>query len=325
MSEPVIEVSDLTKVYRTPFQRRRVQAVRGASFRVERGQVFGFLGPNGAGKTTTIRILMGLIYATTGSAKLFGKEVPARSARARLGFLPEAPYFYDYLTVSELVDLAGRLFGMPRAARRKRTDELIELVGLQHARSTPLKKYSKGMLQRAGIAQALVNDPELVVLDEPMSGLDPMGRKEVRDIIVRLHDEGKTVCFSSHILADVEMICDHVAIIIDGKVRDSGALSQLIDAHANHVEVALRLADVSEDGIRMLAAEALASRLRGSELTVRLAPDTDLNAYVVRAASAGARLISVVPHHETLEELFIRRAGSVRTPDSEVSVAETSP
>jgi len=206
LSDPAIVVRDLRKTFRTPFRRKKVEALRGVTFTVERGQIFGFVGPNGAGKTTTIRTLMGLIKPTAGSVSILGEPIPSRAARRRVGFLPEAPYFYDYLTVGELLDLAGRLFGMPAAARKRRADELIEKVGLGRARAQSLKKFSKGMLQRAGLAQALMNDPEVVVLDEPMSGLDPIGRKEVRDLILELRDQGKTVFFSTHILTDVEAI-----------------------------------------------------------------------------------------------------------------------
>ena len=174
--DPAIDVKDLRKVYRTPLRRKKVEALRGVSFTVERGHIFGFIGPNGAGKTTTIRTLMGLIKPTSGSAKLLGHAIPSRAARFKVGFLPETPYFYDYLDVGELLDLAGRLFSLPSQVRKKRADELIEKVGLGRARSQNLKSFSKGMLQRAGLAQALMNDPELVVLDEPMSGLDPIGR-----------------------------------------------------------------------------------------------------------------------------------------------------
>jgi ABC-2 type transport system ATP-binding protein len=217
----VITVTDLAKTYRTPFRRRRVDALKGVSFTVARGEVFGFLGPNGAGKTTTIRCLMGLCAITGGKAEILGAPVPSRAARQRMGFLPEQPYFYDYLTVSELLDLGGRLAGMAAADRRARADKLIVRVGLDHARGLALKKFSKGMLQRAGLALALINDPELVVLDEPMSGLDPIGRKEVRDLILEERDAGKTVFFSSHILSDVESLCDRVAICVGGKIRTS--------------------------------------------------------------------------------------------------------
>ena len=218
----VIAVEKLSKEFKTGVRLKRVRAVVDATFEVRPGEVFGFVGPNGAGKTTTIRTLMGLIRPSSGRCLVFGQPVPSRQARARLGFLPETPYFYDYLTVGELLDLAGRLFGLPHGVRKKRADELIEKVGLTRARTQPLKKFSKGMLQRAGLAQALMNDPELVVLDEPMSGLDPIGRKEVRDLILELRDQGKTVFFSTHILSDVEAITDRVAIIVKGELREHG-------------------------------------------------------------------------------------------------------
>jgi len=303
----VLEVENLTKIYRTPLRLRKVKALSNVTFSVDKGEVFGFLGPNGAGKTTTIRVLMGLISPTAGEARIFGERIPNRRARARLGFVPEAPYFYDYLTVSELLDLAGRLCGVDRATRSKRADELIELVGLTHARNTRLKKYSKGMLQRAGIAQALINDPELVVFDEPMSGLDPVGRKEMRDIIMSLGDQGKTVFFSTHILADVELICDTVAFIIGGELKEKGALSDLIRTEQG-TEVSLRLSsDVTESAIAELVSVAAKSRHGEHELAVALPSQVDVDAYLAKAAAAGAKVISVAPRHETLEELFIRR------------------
>ncbi|MBA3539328.1 MAG: ABC transporter ATP-binding protein, partial [Deltaproteobacteria bacterium] len=237
-----IEVADLRKTYRTPFRRRKVEALRGVTFAVPRGQIFGFGGPNGAGKTTTIRTLMGLIRPTSGHAKLLGHALPSRAARFRVGFLPESPYFYDYLTVPELLDLAGRLFGIPAAVRRKRADELIERVGLGRARTQNLKKFSKGMLQRAGLAQALMNDPELVVLDEPMSGLDPIGRKEIRDLILELRDQGKTVFFSTHILSDVEAITDQVAIVARGQLVAQGSPAELVKRAVLGVDVIVRMA-----------------------------------------------------------------------------------
>jgi ABC-type multidrug transport system ATPase subunit/ABC-type transport system involved in multi-copper enzyme maturation permease subunit len=220
----VITVTDLAKTYRTPFRRRRVDALRGVSFAVARGEVFGFLGPNGAGKTTTIRCLMGLCAITAGKAEILGAPVPSRAARQRMGFLPEQPYFYDYLTVSELLDLGGRLFGLDRSrapAPRRSADRPGR--PRSRGRGLPLKKYSKGMLQRAGLALALINDPELVILDEPMSGLDPVGRKEVRDLILEERDAGKTVFFSSHILSDVESLCDRVAICVGGQDQATSA------------------------------------------------------------------------------------------------------
>ncbi|MDQ3301344.1 MAG: ABC transporter ATP-binding protein [Myxococcota bacterium] len=311
MSEPAIVVRDLRKTYRTPFRRKKVEALSGVTFTVERGQIFGFVGPNGAGKTTTIRTLMGLIRPTAGSAAILGHAIPSRDARRRVGFLPEAPYFYDYLTVGELLDLAGRLFGMSAAARTKRANELIEKVGLDRARSQSLKKFSKGMLQRAGLAQALMNDPEVVVLDEPMSGLDPIGRKEVRDLILELRDQGKTVFFSTHILSDVEAITDEVAIIARGQLQAQGSPAELVQKTLRGVEVTVRLAaDVATAEL-----ETGAERVRrvGTELAVVLPADTDVDAWIARAHTAGAKIISVSPRHETLEDLFLREVANADT------------
>jgi ABC-2 type transport system ATP-binding protein len=307
-ADSILQVSDLRKVYHTPLSRRRVVALDGISFSVERGEVFGFVGPNGAGKTTTIRILMGLIRPSGGSASLFGHPVPSRQARARIGFLPEAPYFYEYLTVGELLDLVGRLFGMDRGARRRRADELIELVGLERARKQALKSYSKGMLQRAGIAQSLMSDPELVVLDEPTSGLDPLGRREVREIVLRLHAEGKTVFFSSHILADVEAIADRVAIIAGGKLHEVGRVSELVDGSLVSTAVHLRLP--ADAGAAAAALEPRCRRFdqRADELELELDPAADVDQILAEARALGARVVSVTPRHESLEDLFVRRA-----------------
>ncbi len=237
MAEPVIAVEELRKTFAFGFFRRKVQAVRGISFSVERGEIFGFLGPNGAGKTTTIKMLMGLIFPTGGKLNLLGRPVPDVGAKRRLGFLPESPYFYDYLSGRELLDLAGRLFDLQSVERRRRAEALLARVGLADAAALPLRKYSKGMLQRLGLAQALVNDPELVVLDEPMSGLDPIGRKEIRDLIAQLRSDGKTVFFSTHILSDVEMLCDRCAILVRGQLRDVGPLDRLLSPKLLHTEV----------------------------------------------------------------------------------------
>jgi ABC-2 type transport system ATP-binding protein len=313
LSDPVIEVTDLRKTYRTPFVRRKVEALRGVTFTVERGQIFGFVGPNGAGKTTTIRTLMGLIRATGGSAKLLGKPIPSRAARARVGFLPEAPYFYDYLTIGELLDLAGRLFGVGAAERKKRAEALIERVGLSRARSQSLKKFSKGMLQRAGLAQALMNDPELVVLDEPMSGLDPIGRKEVRDLIVELRDQGKTVFFSTHILSDVEAITDHVAIVARGTLQTHGSPAELVAKTIQGVDVTVRFPAGEDPGELLDGASKI--RRSGDELSLVLPASADVDAWLSRAHAAGAKVIQVSPRHETLEDLFLR----------EVAAADASP
>jgi ABC-2 type transport system ATP-binding protein len=300
---PVIEVVDLAKTYRTPFRRRKVEALRGVTFRVERGEIFGFLGPNGAGKTTTIRVLMGLIAATGGTASIFGERVPSRAARQRLGFLPEQPYFYDYLTVAELCDLAGRLFNIDAATRKKRADALIERVGLGGARNQNLKKFSKGMMQRAGLAQALMNEPDLVVLDEPMSGLDPIGRKEVRDLILELRTQGKTVFFSTHILGDVEALADRVAIVAKGRIRAAGAPRELVSKVVRGVDVTLRAPD---DASALDALELGAAKRTGDDVSFALPGDADVDGVLARARDLGAKVVSVVPRHETLEDLFMR-------------------
>src|SRR5687768_2488365 len=241
MSDVVLRADRLCKTFRLGFMRRRVEAVREVSFEVRRGEVFGFLGPNGAGKTTTLKMLMGLIFPSAGRAEVLGLPVPSLAAKRRLGYLPETPYFYDYLTADEFLDLVGALSDVPRSLRRERAAKLIERVGLGQARGRPLRKYSKGMLQRVGIAQALMGDPELVVLDEPMTGLDPLGRKEIRDLILELRDEGRTVFYSTHILPDVEMTCDRVAMVFAGRTRSVGPLTELLSARLLSTEVGLRL------------------------------------------------------------------------------------
>jgi ABC-2 type transport system ATP-binding protein len=308
LADLAIDVHDLRKTYRTPFARKRVDALRGVTFSVERGHIFGFVGPNGAGKTTTIRTLMGLIRPTSGSAQLLGHPLGSRAARARIGFLPESPYFYDYLTVGELCDLAGRLFGLAPAVRKQRADELIAKVGLERARGQSLKKFSKGMLQRAGLAQALMNEPELVVLDEPMSGLDPIGRKEVRDLILELRDRGVTVFFSTHILSDVEAITDRVAIVARGELQAIGTPAELVSRSVQGVDVTVRLAArVGPDRDAALTTGATRVRRVGDELSLTLAADADVDAWIARAHAAGAKVMAIAPRHETLEELFVRR------------------
>lgn len=302
-----IEVSGLSKTYRKGFQRRRVEAVKNIRFDVEAGEAFGFLGPNGAGKTTTIRILMGLISATAGEAKLLGHTLPSREARSKLGFLPEAPYFYDYLTTAELLDFTGRLFGMSKAKRSKKADELIEIVGLKHASNAALKSYSKGMMQRAGIAQALMNDPDLVVFDEPMSGLDPIGRKEVRDIILSLKEAGKTVFFSSHILADVESVADRIAIIVKGEIHKTGRLRDIVSGVVG-TEVVFQIGDAKANTMESFEQEASKLRRHGDEVTALLAKAGDVDDFVRMGHGLGAKLVAVTPIHETLEDVFIRAA-----------------
>ncbi len=224
----VFEVDNLSKIFRLGFFRKRIDAVRQVSFAVAPGEIFGLLGPNGAGKTTLIKTAMGLIQPSEGGVRLFGENSRRHRVRRRLGYLPENPYFHEYLTPGELLDFFGQLYGMPRARVRKRRDELIDLVGLADAAKRPLRKFSKGMLQRIGLAQALLAEPELLVLDEPMSGLDPIGRKFFVDLIAELNRGGTTILFSSHILSDVERLCNRVVILNEGRIAAQGQLDELL-------------------------------------------------------------------------------------------------
>ncbi|UVT17783.1 MAG: ABC transporter ATP-binding protein [Nitrospira sp.] len=318
VAHPVVQVQSLCKIFKVGFWGRRVTAVNGLSFEVQRGEVFGFLGPNGAGKTTTIKMLMGLIYPSEGSARLFGKPIGDPAAKTKVGFLPESPYFYDYLTGREFLRFYGHLFGLQGSALGKRIDELLELVGMRHARDLQLRKFSKGMLQRVGIAQALINDPELVILDEPMSGLDPIGRKEVRDLILRLKESGQTVMFSSHILHDAELLCDRVAMIMKGRLVACGHVSELIAGNTTHeVEVVIdRLLPEAREQIRSLAAKVV---LQGERVMVVLNSQQDVDQALDVVRSAKAKLVSLTPHKASLEDLFIREAkGTQQTVEARV-------
>ncbi len=312
--ETVIEARDLVKTFRLGFRMKRVEALRGATFAARRGEIFGFLGPNGAGKTTSIKVIVGLLRPSGGSCTLLGHPAGAIEARRRVGYLPESPYFYDHLLPDEFMDLCGRLRGLDAPTRRRRGVELLDLVGLGAARDRPLRKFSKGMLQRIGLAQALVGDPELLILDEPMTGLDPVGRKEVRDLIVALRKRGKTIFFSSHILADVEMICDRVAIVSQGRVVDEGSLAELLSPEVRLVD--LELSGVDE-ALEARLREAAATFAREGDLVhVSVRGEEDADGLVRAAVEAGARVRSVVPSRETLEALFVRHAlrGGQATP-----------
>ncbi len=286
---------------------QRVEAVRGVTFRVERGEVFGLVGPNGAGKTTTIKALMGLIRPTAGTGTLLGHPLGHTRSRERLGYLPEQPYFYEYLNPREFLDFYGGLFPMTARERRARAEQLIDRVGLRHAVDRPIRRFSKGMVQRIGIAQALINDPELIVLDEPMSGLDPIGRKEVRDLVLELKAQGKTVFFSSHILQDVEQLCDRVAIVVKGKVRAEGRLGELLLDADHPVEiVSTHVGSAARETVT-----ALCDRVMDAGETVRfhLRSVSDRDAAVQALVTSGARLQSVTPQRRSLEDLFVEEAG----------------
>ena len=338
MSAPVLDVSGLVKTFDLGFLGglpvvgpwfsrmqikgigQRVEAVRGVSLTVEPGEIFGFLGPNGAGKTTTLKMLMGLIRPTSGKATVLGRPLGDRQARARLGFLPEHPYFYDYLKPLEFLDFYGRLFSLSARERRSRAEELVDRVGLGYAINRPLRKFSKGMIQRMGIAQALINDPDLVVLDEPMSGLDPMGRKDVRDIIFELKARGKTVFFSSHILQDVEAICDRISIMVSGKVRAVGTLDTLLNDSVEHVEITVT--DLADDALQGTALDRAPTRISTDRKTFDVPPEA-VDGMTRALLDAGGQLVSVTRVRRSLEALFVDTARQVENAHSETAEAST--
>jgi ABC-2 type transport system ATP-binding protein len=300
---PVIEVENLTHDYRTGFWRKRAtRALAGLNLRVEAGEVFGFLGPNGAGKTTTFKILMGLITPKAGTARILDRPPDDLQMRSRIGYLPEQPYFYDHLSAREFLIYCGVLCDLTRAEARRRAERFLDQVGLGDSAEKPLRRFSRGMLQRLGLAQALINDPEVLFLDEPMSALDPLGRREVRDLIADLRAHGKTIFFSSHILTDVEAMCDRVAILSGGRLVEEGKLSEILKSRSNEVEVVV--SGVSADAFGDLLAGEVAPTPEGAR--VRLGNDHDITHLLTIVHRNGGRLVSVNPVRESLEELFVR-------------------
>jgi ABC-2 type transport system ATP-binding protein len=306
VAEALIRVEGLGKVFRQGFTRKRVEAVKSVSFEVSRGDIFGFLGPNGAGKTTTIKMLTGLIFPTSGRATVFGDPIPSARAMQRVGFLPENPYVYPYLTPSEFVELCARLSGLKGKALASRVKSVLELVGMTYAADRPVRRLSKGMLQRTGLAAALVADPELLILDEPMSGLDPVGRKEVRDIIFSERASGRTIFFSSHILSDVESMCDHVTILRTGSVVVSGRLTELLKTQVKRTNLVLGGA-TEEFGKKAVEQGHVVTRL-GDRMGIEVEGDERVMELVKAALAEGFTLLELVPRHETLEDLFVREA-----------------
>jgi len=302
----LIDVRSLKKTFKTGLLHRKVvEAVRDVSFEVRRGEIVGFLGPNGSGKTTTIKILTGHIAASAGEAFLFGRAVPSVAARRRIGFLPENPYVYPHLTPREFVEMCGRLSGMGGSRLRARTEEVLDNVGVLYAADRQVRRLSKGMLQRTALAAALVADPEMLILDEPMSGLDPVGRKEVRDILFAERDGGRTIFFSTHILSDVESMCDHVTILRAGRVVVSGAIRSLLRGDVLHTEVTV--AEVDE-ALRRRLAEQWTVHQRPDVLVVEVTGVSAVADVLEQVLAAGGQVIEVTPRRETLEDLFMRRA-----------------
>ncbi len=299
----IIEINGLTKDFQVGFWKKHpVRALDHLNLCVEKGEVFGFLGPNGAGKTTTLKLLMDLIRPTEGSAQVLGEPVTSVSIRRRIGFLPENPYFYDYLTAEELLLYVGRLFGLHQPALGGKVRALLEKVGLQNAGKLQLRKFSKGMIQRIGLAQAMINDPEVVFLDEPMSGLDPLGRREFRQAIMSLKSQGVTVFFSSHILPDVEALCDRVAILNRGRLQQVGALHEILKVRIEAHEIVLAgiNAEISA-GLQPLCEEMLPM---GERLQLRAASPQQVEAIISYALAHGAGLVSVNPIRPSLEDHF---------------------
>jgi len=300
---PIIEIQNLTKDYEVGFWRKRkVRALDGLSLEVEQGQVFGFLGSNGAGKTTTLKLLMRLIFPTGGSARILGHHISDVSMHARIGYLPENPYFYDYLTAREFLNYCGELFGGSNI--KARTEELLTRVNLDNKSwDRQLRKFSKGMLQRVGLAQAIVNDPEIVFLDEPMSGLDPVGRREVRDLIASLRTQGKTVFMCSHILSDIEVLCDSVAILKLGRLAHAGSLDELRARETSVVEIIATGAN--EAVLRQNLGISAVVTTTASGLRVEVSDEKDVDAVIAALRKANGKLVSVQPVRQSLEELFL--------------------
>ena len=305
----VVETDNLTKDYEVGFLRKRkVRALDGLSLTVNQGEIFGFLGANGAGKTTTLKLLMRLIFPTDGSAWILGSDIANVSMHSRIGYLPENPYFYDYLSAMEFLTFCGQLFGLSKSEQNKRAKGLLSRVRLDESKwNTQLRKFSKGMLQRVGLAQALVNDPEVVFLDEPMSGLDPIGRREVRDLIAALRQEGKTVFMCSHILSDIEVLCDRVAILKGGRLAHVGRLQELRQQVAGHALVEVVVSAIDEAALRPHLPGGNNFKISSTPagLRIEVSEEGEVDGVIVALRKAGGKLVSVQPLRQSLEELFI--------------------
>jgi ABC-2 type transport system ATP-binding protein len=306
---PIVEIEQLTKDYEVGFWRKRkVRALDGLSLHVNEGEIFGFLGANGAGKTTTLKLLMRLMFPTSGKARILGHDIADLAMHSQIGYLPENPYFYDYLTAREFLDYCGQLFGSAKPARKQRTAELLDRVRLDtKSWDVQLRKFSKGMLQRVGLAQALVNDPAIVFLDEPMSGLDPVGRREVRDLIASLRQEGKTVFMNSHILSDIEVLCDRVAILKRGKLSRVGPLDELRRGvgETDRVEIIATGTDAEPLLLLLPDAEKYQVSATASGVRIELADERHVDEAIAALRRVGGKLVSVQPVRQSLEDLFV--------------------
>lgn len=316
MPTPAIETENLSKEYPYGFLNlKKRMSLEDLTMRVEDGEVFGFLGPNGAGKSTTIKLLMRLIFPTKGTARILGKSIEDVSMHQEIGYLPEQPYFYDYLTAAELLEYFARFHRLTAADRHERVQKMLKKVGLETAKKIQLRKYSKGMLQRVGLAQAILHDPQVVVLDEPMSGLDPLGRREVRDIILELKKQGRTVLFSTHILSDAETLCDRVGVIVGGKLRGVGTPGEMVGIQTQGMEVLFELDSTGKSFPLLAKATKTGERYR-----VQL-EEAELYAALDELKAAGARIVSVVQIKPTLEDFFMNLVDADRAQANAVEVS----
>src|SRR5277367_4695938 len=318
MNTPAIQIDGLTKDYAVGFWRKTMRrSLDHLTLQVNEGEAFGFLGPNGAGKTTTLKLLMGLIFPTSGSAMVRGRSIADIGMHREIGYMPEQPYFYDYLTARELLDYFARFFGYNRAERQERIKKFLERVGLAGSADVQLRKLSKGMLQRVGIAQAILHDPQVVFLDEPMSGLDPVGRREVRDIILDLKKQGRTIFFSTHILSDAEMLCDRVAVLVEGKLRGIGSPGEIVSMEVQGMEI------LFEVGTEKTLPANIAARAKniGNRYRIEVAEE-ELYAVLEQLRGCAGRILAVAPLRPSLEDYFFNLVGRQKSqvPAAEVGV-----
>lgn len=308
--ENIVEIENLSKDYEVGFwKKRKVRALDGLNLKVSGGQIFGFLGGNGAGKTTTIKILMSLIFPSEGRAKILGEEISNTKMHARIGYCPENPYFYDYLTARELMNYFGELFGLDANKRKQKTEELLTKVGLDEKDwNKQLRKFSKGMSQRVGLAQSLINEPEIVFLDEPMSGLDPIGRREIRELIAGLRDQGTTVFMSTHILSDIEALCDNVAILRKGKLAATGNLSELLSQSGETQQFEIVVKNISPESVKTeiekIGGANISAKANGA--IIHVSEEKDIDGVMKITRENGGNLVSVQSIKQSLEELFVK-------------------
>jgi ABC-2 type transport system ATP-binding protein len=305
-AEPILRVEDLHKTFRIGFFRKRIEAVRGVGFEVRQGEIFGFIGPNGAGKTTSIKMMLQLIFPDRGRVEIFGRPTGHPETRKRLGYLPENPYIYTYLRPLEFLDLCGRLTGLDRKARKQRSSALLERLALSHAVDRPIGRFSKGMMQRLGICQALLHDPELLILDEPFSGLDPIGRKDIRDLLLEQRAAGKTLIFTSHVLSDVELLCERIALVQRGTIVAYGRIDELLRPEVRRVEI--ELSQVTAELRAELESRTTTLRDLHHCWSAVVEGDAHVPEILELALRRGAQVLAVTPHRERLEDLFVRKA-----------------